>query len=238
MILDRPSDVRSLSDACGIELSSYRDEHVDDCVRRSLQREGAADVAELARFVRTNDGVRARFRRLVAVSVTSMFRDAAQFDLLERELLPALLAGRRRVSAWSAGCADGSELYSIAIVLERLGALDESFLLGSDLLEENLAAARKGTHGEVTMTAALRARLRWEQRDLVRDGAPGGAFRLILCRNVAIYLTPTAKQALHEMLAQSLATGGVLLLGTSERLSDPVALGLERIVPHAYRRTK
>jgi chemotaxis protein methyltransferase CheR len=137
---------------------------------------------------------------------------------------------------WSAGCSDGSELYSIAIILERLGALERAFLLGSDLLAENIALARRGVYGDVAMSPALRARLRWEQRDLTREEAPGGAFRLVLCRNVAIYLAQAAKHRLHEMLAGSLARGGILLLGRSERLGDPAALGLERVVPHAYRK--
>ena len=233
---ERATLFRALSEASGLKLLSYRAEHFDECLRRALEREGAADTAELVRLVRSDRAARARFRRLVAISVSGLFRDPAQFDLLERELLPPLLARGRRMSVWSAGCADGSELYSVAIVLERLGALERSFLLGSDLLEENLAVARRGRYGDVAISAGLRARVRWEQRDLVRDGGPGGAFRLVLCRNVAIYLAQAAKRALHELLARSLAIGGVLLLGRSERLSDPAALGLERVVPHAYRR--
>ena len=58
----------------------------------------------------------------------------------------------------------------------------------------------------------------------------------MICRNVAIYLAQAAKRRLHELLAGSLARGGVLLLGRSERLGDPAALGLETVVPHAYRR--
>jgi chemotaxis protein methyltransferase CheR len=225
-----------LSEASGIQLAAYRSEHVAECVRRALVRENAADAATLAAAVARDEEARTRFRRLVAVSVSGLFRDPAQFDLLERRLLPGLHERSGRISIWSAGCSDGSELYSIAIVLERLGALGRSFLLGSDLLAENLVLARRGRYGEVAISPALRARLRWEQRDLLRDGPPGGAFRVVICRNVAIYLAPAAKHALHEMLAGALARGGVLLLGRSERLGDPAALGLERIVPHAYRR--
>jgi chemotaxis protein methyltransferase CheR len=40
------------------------------------------------------------------------------------------------------------------------------------------------------------------------------------------------------MLVSSLATRGVLLLGRSERLADPAALGMERVIPHVYRRIR
>ena len=44
------------------------------------------------------------------------------------------------------------------------------------------------------------------------------------------------RKRLHQRLAGALATGGVLLLGRSERLSHHVRLGLEPVAPHAYRR--
>jgi chemotaxis protein methyltransferase CheR len=226
----------TLSRAAGIELEAYRREHIEERIAGALAREGASDRAALARLLRSDPAARTRFRRSVAVSFSGLFRDPAQFDLLERELLPPLLAGGRRLTVWSAGCSDGSELYSVALLLERLGALDRAVLLGSDLLEENLALARRGRYGDVEIGGELRRRARWERRDVVGEGAPPGPWRLVLCRNLAIYLAPEAKRSLHATLAGVLAPGGVLLLGRSERLIDPGSLGLERAGPHAYRR--
>jgi chemotaxis protein methyltransferase CheR len=225
-----------LSRELGIELGAYREKHVVERIRRMLEREKLESGGELVRLVRVDPEARGRLRRSVAVSFSGLFRDPAQFDLLERELLPPLLASGDRLRVWSAGCADGSELYSVALLLERLGALERAFLLGSDLLEENLAAARRGVYGDVTVSEHLRARLRWERRDLVRYGPPPGRWDLVLCRNVAIYLGAPAKQKLHELLVGSLAPGGVLLLGRSERLRDPAKLEVQRIAAHAYRR--
>jgi chemotaxis protein methyltransferase CheR len=226
----------ALSRATGLDLSAYREEHVAERVRRALEREGAPDADALVRLLLRDDAARARFRRSVAVTVSGLFRDQAQFDLLERELLPPLLERGGRLTVWSAGCADGSELYSIAILLDRLGALDRSFLLGSDVLEENLALAAAGVYGDVAISERLRARVRWERRDLVTDPAPPGTWQLVVCRNLAIYLSREAKRSLHGALAAALAPGGVLLLGRSERLAAPAALGLEPVAPHAYRR--
>jgi chemotaxis protein methyltransferase CheR len=224
----------SLSLVSGLQLEAYREEHVRERIRRTLEREGVSDVEELTRVLGADPDTRARFRRSVSISHSGLFRDPAQFDLLERELLPRLLETRRRLTVWSAGCADGSELYSVAILIERLGASDRAVLLGSDLLEENLALAAKGVYGDVSISPALRKRARFERRDLLADDPPPGKWRLVLCRNVAIYLAPEAKRRLHALLAGSLAAGGVLLVGRSERIADPASLGLERIAPHAY----
>jgi chemotaxis protein methyltransferase CheR len=223
-----------LARASGLPLASFRREHVDEQVARACRRTEVGSELALARTLRRDAGERGRFRRSVAISHAAMFRDPEQFALLEDELLPRLTAGGGRVAAWSAGCADGSELYSLGIVLERAGVLERSLLLGSDLLEENLALARQGAFEGVS--DALRARVRWERRDLVADGPPPGHWRLVLCRNVAIYLAPEARGRLYATLVAALSRRGVLLLGRSERLIEPAAFGLRAIGPHAYER--
>lgn len=226
----------ALSAVSGLDLASYRPEHVAERVRRALDRERAGDVAELARVLRSDVDARRRFRRSVAISVSGLFRDPAQFELLERELLPPLVARGRRLTVWSAGCADGSELTSVGLLLDRLGALERAVLLGSDVLEENLEVARRGDYGDVDVPASVRSRMRWERRDIVREGPPAGRWRLILFRNVAIYLSSESKRGLLARMADALALDGVLLLGRSEWIVAPADLGLERAGPHAYRK--
>jgi chemotaxis protein methyltransferase CheR len=226
-----PSEFAALERACGLPLESFRREHVCEQVERACRRERVDSSDALAHRLGCNGEARRRFRRSVAISHGALFRDPEQFELLETALLPRLLAGGARLSAWSAGCSDGAELHSLALLLDRMGALNRALLLGSDLLEENLALARAGDYPE-----ALRARMRWEERDLSADGPPEGRWRLVLCRNVAIYLEPGARRRLYETLVASLSARGVLLLGRSERLIDPLAFGLRQVAPHAYER--
>jgi chemotaxis protein methyltransferase CheR len=228
---ERFSGLETLAHASGLPLDHFRTDHVAQQLRRARERAGGIEVAGLASAMSHDSGLRTRFRRSIAISHGSLFRDPEQFALLEDELLPPLLAGGRRLTAWSAGCGDGSELHSLGIVLERLGAIDRSLLLGSDLLEENVALARRRAG-----SPAVRARVRWERRDVVAEGPPRGHWRLVLCRNVAIYLARGARDRLHRALASALAPDGVLLLGRSERLTAPEELGLRQVAPHAYGR--
>ena len=241
-----PSDVAErdsaaglfLSRACGLPLAHFRPEHVAEQIARACARDRVAGAGELARRLSRDRAARTRFRRSVAISHGSFFRDPEQFRLLERVLLPRLLEDGRPMTAWSAGCADGSELYTLGIVLERMGVLDRAVLLGSDLLDENIETARAGAYPAQEVPVAVRARVRWERRDLVADGPPAGRWRLVLCRNVAIYLAPEARRALYQTLVSALATGGVLMLGRSERLLDAPSLGLRPVAPHAYERVR
>lgn len=231
-----PDAIDVVAAAAGIDLAAYRTDHVEERLQRAFVREEVGDTAALARRLRADPAARERFRRSIAVSVSGLFRDPEQFELLEAEVLPALIAQGRRLSVWSAGCADGTELYSVALVLERLGALAGTLLLGSDVLEENLAVARRGGAIDPDVARRIGPRLHFEQRNLATDGLPAGKWSLILCRNVAIYLAPEPRAQLHRALVGSLAAGGMLMLGRSERLARPDALGLERTWPHVYRR--
>lgn len=224
--------VWALSAAAGLPLGAYRPEFVLQQVRRALEAEGVGSSLELARRLRADTGARGRFRRSIAISVSGMFRDPEQFHLLEHTILPELLASPGRLAVWSAGCADGTELFSVAALLARAGALEGAMLLGSDLLAENVELARSGAR----TSPAARGRMVFEQRDLTDGTTPPGRWRLILCRNVAIYLEAEARLALHQRLASALAPGGVLMLGRSEALAGASKLGLVRMAPHAYRR--
>jgi chemotaxis protein methyltransferase CheR len=232
-VTDEQLPLAALAAAVGLPLVSYRPGHVGRQLQRAKAREEVASWSELLLRIKRDDEARARIRRAVAVSVTGPFRDPEQFDLLEGNVLPELARRFDRIRVWSAGCADGSEVLSLATVLRRLGCWERAFILGSDLLPENIEIARRKVADEL----GPQTRVRLETRDLLASDVPPGRFALILCRNVAIYLRPDAKRKLHTMLAAALMTNGVLVLGRAERLSEPLELGLTRAGPHHYLKT-
>jgi chemotaxis protein methyltransferase CheR len=227
-----PADLAALGSASEIPLAAYRPEHVVKCVQRALARNGVPDTSALAVRLSRDSGARSDFRRSVLVGVTSMFRDEQEFALLERQVLPELLARRPKLNVWSAGCSTGEELWSVALLLERRGALAGAGLLGTDVLAESLAVAAAGPPD---VPAAARAAVRFERRDLVRDPPPPGAFDLVLCRNVAMYLRQPEQRRLHRRLAGALRPHGYLMLGRSETLLHPGLLGLTAVSRHVFR---
>jgi chemotaxis protein methyltransferase CheR len=229
-VTDEQLPLAELAAAVGLPLGSYRTQHVGRQLERAKAREQVVSWSELLLRVQRDAEARARIRRAVAVSVTGLFRDPHQFDLLERDVLPELARRFDRIRVWSAGCADGSEVLSLAILLQRLGCWERAFILGSDLLTENIEIARQKIAAELGPQTSVRL----EVRDLLASDVPPGRFALILCRNLAIYLQPEAKRKLHAMLAAALMRNGVLVLGRAERLSAPREIGLTRAGPHHY----
>ena len=121
-------DLAALSAVTGLRLQSFRSEHVADRIVRAHAAERVNGNGDLAALLRRDERARERFRRSVAVSHSGFFRDPEQFDALEQRVLPRLLDHTAHLRAWSAGCANGLELWSLAIVLNRLGGLERATL--------------------------------------------------------------------------------------------------------------
>jgi chemotaxis protein methyltransferase CheR len=229
----REKSLGLLSRASGLPLDAYKPDHVERQIEAAMRSEGVSNGDEMAALMSRSAAARRRFRGAIAISVSGHLRDPHQFDLLRDEILPQVLERDGMIRVWSAGCADGSELYDLGGMLQAAGVLERTYLLGSDILDENLVAARDKQ--SFVANPKVRARVRWEQRDLATERPPPGVWRLVLCRNVAIYLRPEVRDDLHGKLAAALAPDGFLMLGRSERVMDPGFFGLQPVAPNVYR---
>lgn len=114
---------------------------------RALRVEG---VAQARRLLRRHPRFISTAVDALLLGVTEFFRDAAVFSVIERALPELLRAadngknGNRTLRVWSAGCSDGAELYSVAMMLADLDALHCCDLLGTDCRPEALATAANG----------------------------------------------------------------------------------------------
>jgi chemotaxis protein methyltransferase CheR len=82
---------------------------------------------------------------------------------------------------------------------------------------------------------SLQKSIRFEEQDLLADSFEKG-FDLIVCRNVVIYFTAEAKEALYAKFADALRPGGVLFLGGTELISGPTRYGLQNFGISFYRK--
>ena len=215
---------------------------------RQMVERGATRTELLSACARANPGLVDEVRRACLVNETSLFRQIEHFELVQEQLVPALLARRRQqgierrpVRAWSAGCATGEEAWSLASsLLAATGAAADVDVLGTDVLAHHIAIAASGApptahrrhaarHQVVDVDGlvlpALRPLLRFWVHDL-RDPPPDDDFDLIFCRNVLLYLEPAIARAILAHLAGALRPGGVLILGPVD--VDGVPAGLVR----------
>lgn len=181
----------------------------------------------------------------LTIKVSRFYRNRRVFDLLRHVVLPQLAAARRGapLRIWSAGCGNGEEAYTFAMLLDEAGVPGEviatdvdrgalaaagigryaSAALGElpeDLRARYLRCDPAGSQEHVVIADALRARVHFLPHDLTRPAVPlaGPPFQVIACRNVLIYLQPAVQEQILRRLRASLVEGGVLVLGEAEWL--------------------
>ena len=192
------------------------------------------------------------------IGVSEFFRDRPVFQHLQTAILPERLKSRGGLRVLSAGCSEGQELYSIAMLLDQLGGLERSYLLGVDCRPEAIAQAQAGwfptaalagvdpfwreryfqvAGAQARVSAGLRKKTCWAAGNLLSldTGHPRGDWDLILCRNLAIYLESSQANQLWQRLSAQLAPGGWLVTGKAEQ--PPSSLTLARMSPCFYRKT-
>ncbi len=234
----------------GVVLDSSKAYLFENRLTGLARTEGVGSVAELVSRLRGNDDVslQHRFIDCMLTKETSFFRDLLPFNALRSALVPELVEARRterRLVIWSAACATGQEVFSVAIMIrehfaELLGWLLE--LRASDVSRDAVLRAEEGRYGSLEMNRGLpvslllkyftQSQLEWTVRpevrrmvsffvlNLVRPWPTTSLCDLILLRNVLIYFDAEARRKVLLKVTRQLRPGGYLMLGGAETTVD------------------
>ena len=240
---------------CGLDLTQYKRAQMERRVRTFVERRGA-DLARYAGVLRSRPDELDAFLDRVTINVSELWRHPEQWVVLAKHVLPEL-AAEGKVRAWSAGSSYGAEALTLAAVCTDAIPKARVQITGTDIDHRMIARARTGVFTAADARGVPKAQLarhfvadgdgfkaapelmrmvRFEVGDLLRVNKPAGSFDLILCRNTAIYFSEDVRDALHARQAAALRPGGVLMVGATERVSDPRSMGLLPIHPFTYRK--
>ena len=179
----------------------------------------------------------------IEINFTSFFRDASAWEYIATEILPLIIANKslnEGIRVWSAGCASGEEVYTLAIILAETLGLDvmrsRVKIFATDVDSDALNKARLATYTasevvgipptllkryfqRVDNSYVFRQDLRhvfvFANRNLVQD-APMSLIDLLVCRNVLIYLNVEAQIKVLVRFHFGLKQSGFLFLGQAE----------------------
>jgi chemotaxis protein methyltransferase CheR len=251
----------------GLALNASKRNMIASRIAKRLRATGHREVGAYLDALESdeNAGERQNFVDVLTTNVSHFFREAHHFEILRREVLPALAsraARGDRVRIWSAGCSTGQEPYSIAMtVRETLGDgparhvrvlatdIDNGVLdhaqrgVYSDRQLQGLCPERLSRHfrpvagapGAHEVRSDLRDMVAFRRLNLIADWPLRGPFDAIFCRNVVIYFDAETQADLWPRFRDLLAPDGVLFLGHSERLTPEVAAGLMSAGVTAFR---
>jgi chemotaxis protein methyltransferase CheR len=241
---------------CSVDLLQYRRGQMERRIRTFAERRGTSRLAEYLFLLRKGPGELEQFLDRMTINVSQLWRNPEQWTRLEREVLPEL-AATGRIRAWSAGSSYGAEAYSLAALCLQAAPGARVSVHGTDIDGRMVAQAREGrfsaddartapaatlgrwfdaVEGGWQAKAELRRVVSFETGDLLRMPFPRASYDLVLCRNTVIYFTDDVRDALHARLAETLRPGGYLLVGSTERVSQPMNIELESTLPFFYRK--
>lgn len=229
----------------GLDFREYAAASLKRRVWKAIQAEKLNTISGLQERVLHDPISMQRFLNVLSIDVTAMFRDPRFYVAFRTKVVP-WLRSLHYFRIWHVGCATGEEVYSMAILLHEEGLYERARIYATDMNESLLQKAKSGIFRLSDMQAytenyqkaggtqsfseyytarydnsifrpALKKNIIWAQHNLVTD-ASFNEFQAILCRNVMIYFNQSLQRRVHDLLYESLATGGVLGLGNKESL--------------------
>lgn len=249
--------IRAMQLRHGHDFSGYAPASLKRRVLELVRMHATGTISELNRRVLHDEGFVGRVIEGLSVPVSEMFRDPFVFKALRETVLP-VLASHPQINVWQAGCAQGQEVYSLAILLEEEGLYERTRIYATDFNDAALAAAGEGIYATrdardwsrnyleaggrrsfsdyysarydfIKLDQRLRRNVTFFNHNLVTDVVFCEA-HLILCRNVLIYFGNALQDRTLGMFRDSLVRGGFLCLGTRENIDfSPLATDFHEV---------
>ncbi len=237
-----------------IDLENYKPWQIQRRLTFIMEQAGTADYMEYADILASDEAKLTQFVNWVTINVSEFYRDTNKFRELREIILPPLLERNRRLKIWSAGCSNGAEPYTTALILEDMTPGVNHEIIGTDLDSRILKTAREARYlerdvknvpkhlfqrfftqdGETyVLSDEIKKRVNLKKHDLLKD-IYDSDFDLILCRNVVIYFTNEAKDNIYSRFWASLKDGGVLFVGGAESILNAKELGFKVLAPFFY----
>jgi len=245
----------------GYDLRNYAPAFLERRFAAALTRFGIAHLGELQHRVLVDPEFFFELLESMIVRVTGMFRDPSFFEHFRVHITP-LLRTYPLLKIWHGGCSSGEEVYATAIILKEEGLYDRAQIYATDISARAIESAAAGVYpadrvdefresyraaggtqdftsyytegyGRIAMRESLRKNVLFFQHNLVSDHA-FGEMHVVFCRNVLIYLDRELRRRVLTKFLAGLCPGGLLCLGSSERLSaSDMALGFRELASDA-----
>lgn len=214
-------------------------------LERAQQRFGCATLSLLQHKLLHEPGIFNEVLGSLTIQVSEMFRDPAYYRTLRESVVPHLKTFPS-LKVWIAGCANGEEFYSLAILFREEGLEDRTIFYATDISAVALRKAEAGiydldriplftenhrrsggksslsdyytaAYGAAVFDKSLRSRVVFAEHSLVSDEV-FAEVQLVSCRNVLIYFERTLQDRALALFRDSLVHGGFLGLGMKESL--------------------
>jgi chemotaxis protein methyltransferase CheR len=252
----------------GIKMPPSKKSFLEGRIQRHLSALGFATMNEYCEWLFNEGGLvqdEAALLDAVTTNKTEFFRERHHFDFVSKVILPdfrtASSDSQRPLLIWSAGCSNGAEPYSLAMICEDVARTDSGFrfeILASDISTEVLRLAARAIYphnaigpvpmelrkryllhdpgsDEVRIVPDLRWKVIFKHHNLMDEPYPASlAMDIVFCRNLLIYFDRATQGTVLSRLCRCLRPGGYLFLGHSEGSIADLKLPLRPVGPTIF----
>lgn len=241
----------------------YRKGIIVSNVKRRMKATGFRQLGEYILFTQQDKNEHDYLISALTIHTTSWFRENPQYEILEKRVSDHIKNYRTEpFTMLCAGCSSGEEVYSFALVLEKLRYFYHGFdyfIIGMDI---DPISIRKGqssiydcnrglsdippeyhkfllkgsgkTEGYFTLSRGVRDRCTFITGDMTNlIFGPGETYDVVVCRNALIYFHNKQAKRIAQNLLSQVRPNGLLILGTSEALVGK-SLKLENLGQACY----
>ena len=222
----------------GINLNYYKEKQMKRRIDALIRKHNIDSYENYIKRIKIDKKLFSEFINYITINVSEFYRNPEQWQILEKDILPRILEKSRSPKIWSAACSTGDEPYTIVMILNKYLPLDNIRIDATDIDEQALERAKVGIYNFKSVEKLpdellrkyfdkkgdlyhikdeVKRCVRFTKHDLLADPYPSGC-DLIVCRNVLIYFTEDAKNMIYAKLNNSLKTGGVLFVGSTEQI--------------------
>ena len=241
-------------DELNIELNAYKEKQLQRRITTVMKNSGATNLKEYARLIKKDEDIRKKFLDYITINVTEFYRNKDLFAEFQEILIKTLIPRFKDVNIWSAACSNGSEPYTLAMILDKNHIKPKNKILATDLDEGILKKAKSGAYkeqelknidkddlskyftlnnGSYHLNDKIKDMVSFKKHDLIVDSYKKG-FHVIVCRNVTIYFKNEAKDDIYRKMHDSLVPGGVFFIGATESIYNPTEFGFKKLSTFIY----
>lgn len=232
-----------------IDLNAYKEKQMKRRIDTLATKNKCSTYDQYLAKLRSDKDLFDEFVNFLTINVSEFYRNPDQWEILDKEVIPALINKYgTNLKIWSAACSTGDEPYSIVMALSRHIPLNMINVIATDIDKKVIEQAKAGLYNQRSVAAVpadlkekyftkignsyqiseeIRKRVTFKNHDLLKDRYPDNC-HLIVCRNVVIYFTEDAKNAIYSKFNQSLVKDGYLFIGSTEQIVNYKELNFRR----------
>lgn len=241
-----------------IDLNCYKERQMKRRIDSLIAKAKIANYDAYVDALRTDKDMLETFVAYLTINVSEFYRNPEQWKLLENKILPYLFDEfGKSIKIWSAACSTGDEPYTLVMVLGKFIPLNKIQIVATDIDKQVLEKAQLGIYDEKSLKGLppefqtkyftkisersyqikeeVKRCVKFSQHNLLKDPYPDNC-NMIVCRNVMIYFTEEAKQALYHRFNQSLKKNGILFVGSTEQIISPVSYNFSTFESFFYKK--